>query len=565
MTFNPKRGSAQMGLGLFLAFLGLVAIGMGWIIPSRFNSIPIDVLREASTPDLGLSEYAFRNLADQNLGTTKLFLSAAANTEDADIEGITATLAQRQKADPTMDRWGTWDPFLSAALDAIPLEQYSSQPGALGVVLSAPARKALSEFLESSRNPFVGEILSTGELTTFQRLFPVFSASGRPLEATLLVAALLAQGERWHPDLRQELRLSIWEAKSSGSASHVEDFYLDLLSLSRMFDFGQLKALVSSTRSMDTIRRLRYVFHRRQDELPTVFAACVISESPARVMDYLGLYGDDGVEALVAGLNFGKGGLELLLREQLPLEKSSRSLLAEDGFQWKGAIASFCLVRPSLSLLIKYSLFFAGVFFLSWGSNFFSSFYKERVSPALAISQRIFISLAAVLVLVVLSEPNLASGGAFEGFSFRFVMPVLAQEGGEIVILETEPTTAMDPSTLLSIAFFFLLQMLVFLICLLKVREIDKQKLDNLVKLRLMENEENLFDTGLYVGIAGTCLSLVLQVLGMIESNLLAAYSSNLFGILCVAIVKIRLVRPYKNKLILSSEELVASLGGSKA
>jgi len=282
-------------------------------------------------------------------------------------------------------------------------------------------------------------------------------------------------------------------------------------------------------------------------------------------MDYLGLYGDGGIDAIATALKFGKGGLELLLREQLPLEESASELVLDKGSHWKGAVASFCLVNPNVSLILKYSLFFVGAFFMSWGSSFFSAFYKERVSSSLAISQRIFISLALVLVFVVLSEPNLASGHANEGFSFRFVIPVLAQEGGEIVIKETEPTTAMDPSTLLSIAFFFLLQTLVFLICLLKVREIDKKDVNNLVKLRLMENEENLFDTGLYVGIAGTCISLVLQVLGMIEGNLLAAYASNLFGILCVAIVKIRLVRPYKNKLILASEELIVSLGGSKA
>jgi hypothetical protein len=69
-----------------------------------------------------------------------------------------------------------------------------------------------------------------------------------------------------------------------------------------------------------------------------------------------------------------------------------------------------------------------------------------------------------------------------------------------------------------------------------------------------MENEENLFDGGLYVGIGGTATALVLQVLGVIEPNLLAAYSSNLFGITCVAIVKIRHVRPYKRQLILDSQ-----------
>jgi len=75
-----------------------------------------------------------------------------------------------------------------------------------------------------------------------------------------------------------------------------------------------------------------------------------------------------------------------------------------------------------------------------------------------------------------------------------------------------------------------------------------------LVKLRLMENEENLFDGGLYVGIGGTATALVLQVLGLIQPNLLAAYSSNLFGITCVALVKIRHVRPYKRQLILETQ-----------
>ena len=74
-----------------------------------------------------------------------------------------------------------------------------------------------------------------------------------------------------------------------------------------------------------------------------------------------------------------------------------------------------------------------------------------------------------------------------------------------------------------------------------------------------MENEENLFDGGLYVGIAGTALALVLQVLGFIEANLLAAYSSNLFGILCVAFVKIRHVRAFKKKLILQSQAAAAA------
>ena len=112
----------------------------------------------------------------------------------------------------------------------------------------------------------------------------------------------------------------------------------------------------------------------------------------------------------------------------------------------------------------------------------------------------------------------------------------------------------MDSSTLLSIGFFAALQVAMYFTCLLKIREVARSPVTPLVKLRLMENEENLFDGGLYVGIGGTATALVLQVLGVIEPNLLAAYSSNLFGITCVAIVKIRHVRPYKRQLILDSQ-----------
>ena len=51
----------------------------------------------------------------------------------------------------------------------------------------------------------------------------------------------------------------------------------------------------------------------------------------------------------------------------------------------------------------------------------------------------------------------------------------------------------------------------------------------------------------------------MLQVLGLVEPNLLAAYSSNLLGITCVALVKIRHVRPYKTNLILAAQDVIAA------
>ena len=45
--------------------------------------------------------------------------------------------------------------------------------------------------------------------------------------------------------------------------------------------------------------------------------------------------------------------------------------------------------------------------------------------------------------------------------------------------------------------------------------------------------------------------------------NLLAAYSSNLFGIVCVAFVKIRHVRGYKRRLILAAQGVAVPVSPS--
>ena len=66
-----------------------------------------------------------------------------------------------------------------------------------------------------------------------------------------------------------------------------------------------------------------------------------------------------------------------------------------------------------------------------------------------------------------------------------------------------------------------------------------------------MDNEENLFDLGLYVGLGGTVLSLILVVLNIVDASLMAAYASTLFGIIFVAILKVGFVRPSRRKLIL--------------
>lgn len=560
MSPPPKSPRSQAPFGSLMLFLGALIIAFGWVMPSRFKSVPFGVVREAGQAGTSISEQARRLLIDGNYGAAQLLAEASSELGDEKSSLVTAQVAMELEANPQLARWGAWDPFLDAALKDVPLSEYSDEPGFVGVLLAKPCRSALSALLENSRNPMVQDFLATGEFTTYRRLFPVSSTSGRPLEVSLLGLGLAAQGDHFSSDLRGELRGLILEAKASGSVGPLEDFYLDSLSLMRLFNWGQIKELLPKIESAEDLKRLRFLLHRKSESKSLIYSMALSSRNLSGLFQYLEEYGDLGLEQLTSALGAGIDGYQLALREQLPIEletvKDVNSLFA--GI--KTALAPFSLKNPQLSLSLKYSSFFIGSFVSLWGLSLFGQFYRETVSPVLAFTQRFFGATASVLVFAVLSEPFLSAKGAFEGYNFSFVMPVLAQVDGELQIIETTPTTSMETATLLSIAFFFLLQALVFLICMLKVREIEKRDLDPLVKLKLMENEENLFDSGLYVGIAGTCISLVMQVMDLVSANLIAAYSSNLFGILCVAIVKIRLVRPYKTGLIMASEEQIVSL-----
>ncbi|MDC0050676.1 hypothetical protein OAJ79_03500 [Verrucomicrobia bacterium] len=94
-----------------------------------------------------------------------------------------------------------------------------------------------------------------------------------------------------------------------------------------------------------------------------------------------------------------------------------------------------------------------------------------------------------------------------------------------------------------------------YLTCKSKVDEIRQGEGDPLLKLRLLENEDNLFDMGLYIGIAGTALTLAIKMLApQFGISLSVAYASNIFGILCVALVKIHHVRGTRQQLIMDAD-----------
>jgi hypothetical protein len=109
----------------------------------------------------------------------------------------------------------------------------------------------------------------------------------------------------------------------------------------------------------------------------------------------------------------------------------------------------------------------------------------------------------------------------------------------------------MDQITIITLSIFFLMQTALYMAGLIKLTEIRKMDVSPALKLELIENEDQLFDSGLYLGLTGTVLSLIFLAVGVVQASLMAAYSSTLFGIIFVAILKVLHVRPFRKTLLL--------------
>jgi len=353
------------------------------------------------------------------------------------------------------------------------------------------------------------------------------------------------QGDHLSGSLQRELRGLAEAAVANKDMGELETFYVDLLSLGKRLDWVQLCELLHTTDSTKTMGEYAHLARLAPENLPLIYTAALFSDSADRVASYLIQYGKSGLADLRFALAQGQGAVRQLMLFQTPINRKAGPAL--------GLVVESALLYPRATLVVKYLGFLLGAFCLFRGLQ--GKFIEPRLgheSPMRVQSAILAILTAGLMILA--TEPFLLKAAPPSEFRLKLLIPILANTSD--VKPPTTPSSAptMDIKIIASIAFFAALQICMYLFCLRKIREVSLQPITPLVKLRLMENEENLFDGGLYIGIGGTATALVLQVLGLVPANLLAAYSSNLFGITCVALVKIRHVRPYKRQLILESQ-----------
>jgi len=534
------------GWGLLLA--GFVVISAAWFLPANLKSVNPPLLHAAGdgTPTLG----AFgRDLVDlEKIGPAALVLTAARAIDDPRTTALAAAIDTAAARQPGIAAWGGWDPFIDPLFNLRADTSRRASTPVLTFFIPEKSRELLRTYLANSGSLGVQALLKLRDLNATGRFAPAAKPGGQPLDALILLSALLYQGERLAPPLQRELRTLAETAVAKKELGELEPFFLDLLSLGRRLDWAQLSELLRRTASTKTVGEFAHLARVAPDQLALIYTAALFSDSADRAAGYLIQFGKAGLDDLRLGLRHGQGAVKVLLERQVPVTRTTSPAL-------EGA-ARFALFHPQVALALKYLGFVLGAWLVVRGLETVLPRAAELHLPMAALPRMRCGALAVMFasLLVVATEPFLLKAAPPSEYRLRMRIPVLVATAEVSPPEKSQPTTTMDSSTLLSVGLFASLQVVMYFICLVKIRDVARSSVPPLVKLKLMENEENLFDGGLYVGIAGTATALVLQVMRIIEPNLLAAYASNLFGIICVALVKIRHVRAYKRELILEAQ-----------
>jgi hypothetical protein len=361
-------------------------------------------------------------------------------------------------------------------------------------------------------------------------------------------------------ELSSQIQQLAAQANNRGGGSQpLEQVRMDLGSLGERLNWDQLTALVVNVMDVNALHDLSAQVSMSGEQLPVVFVAVQLSGQPAAVTEYLGKYPKTGMQDISASLWYGGNGVK-------ELAQSGQRFYRSDVMGWFAArnpfgglyyfAAARSLEDPWLVLAAKWLCYLAAGFCFAAAWHALqppvSELERQLHVRGIHLLREFLFSLGFLLVVLLLSEPFLAQEDQVGGASFRLRLPMA---GGAVPAdITAIKHTIMNPTILITLLVFFVLQALLYISCLVKLAEIRRQQIPPRMKLKLLENEDHLFDAGLYLGFVGTIISLIIASLGMVKFSLMAAYSSTSFGIIFVVIFKIFHLRPARRKLLLEAE-----------
>lgn len=539
------------------------------LVPAYLKTVDTSVLELASSYQTSSAGIIVANLNAAQVGPAERLIAATRSDRSSYQSQIEALLEK----DPLFAISGGADRSFEDFLELVQINEVDNN-AVISLLLPRSERASLSGSLTDSSNANVAALLDIRNLRGLLRLHPADHAAGAPYDAGVLTLALLIEGGHFRPELAQQIGSLATQAKLGTPAAvrACENLIIATLSLGRHLDYRSLTNLAAITDRPTDWAQMATIFRAQPDRINQLYAVLRFTKSSATVFDYLASLSETANRDIDQALTLGSGAVNYLLQSEQPIYRPS-------------AVANTILqrlmpFRPSFfvelaqsnrtaGLTLKFSLFvLAGLFFaFGMGAGWRASFGRSQSAPSrtnpTVWARDALLSLVIAMTIWTFFEPDLLKSTddtVDAGPRIEFAVADTLQS-------LKSPVKAMqeiNQVTLLVLALFFILQLIIYSFCLIKLREIAKQRLSAALKIKLLENEDNLFDFGLYVGLGGTVLSLILVAIGIVEASLMAAYASTLFGIIFTALLKILHLRPYRRTLIIEAESSVgANDGGS--
>jgi hypothetical protein len=536
----------------YLAFLICVVLGVamlvyGLLVPVHLRAVDVSIIQGAGRNTSALTELGLTLVSEKQLGAAQLLLQAGQMEKLPGCEKLGLAVTHLIQQHPNWAIWGGGDVRWNRLLESDPSLPKSGLEPFTEFAVREENRQLIFETLRGSSRPAVQELLRCRTLSNTVLFPPPQSASGQAFDTAVSICGLLLEGGYLTTDLNDSVSKMASVANSGESSLPLEQVLMDLMSLGQRLNWNQLVTFVSRIQDAEMLHLLTDQVRNAGGQLPVLFSSVLLSGRPADVAKYVMNFGQTGLNDLGASLRYGAGGVnELLQRDQR---------LYSTGFRHQIALG-YSLRVPWLAFAMKWLAYLLSGYLFAAALHFarpaVSSLERPLQVRGFHVAREILFALGFLLVVLLLSEPFLAQESQKEDFPFRLHLPTV----DNVVpagFARAHPNI-MNNIILLTLLLFFVLQGLIYIACLVKLAEIRRQKVPPRMKLKLLENEDHLFDAGLYLGFVGTIISLILVSMGVIKFSLMAAYSSTSFGIIFVCVFKIFNLRPTRRKLLLEAE-----------
>jgi hypothetical protein len=557
-------GSNEIRMNRWPSFLVCAALGLllllgGLLVPAHLRAVDAGVLSRAGRTTPGLVPLGLELARQGDLGAAQLVSDAAQAESLPGHDQLAFEVANLAHQFPEWRSWGGGNPRLETLFENKANPAASAFQPLTPFAIRTENRARMLDMLGASQYAAVQELLRCRALTNTVILPSSQSASGQAFDASVAICGLLLEEGQLTPGLGSAIHALAHAANQGESSQPIEETLMDLLSLGQRMNWNQLSLFVAHIEDPKTLHVLADLARKSEARLPVLFSAVELSGNPAAVASYITHYSQSGLTDLGSALRFGAGGAsELLRRDQR---------LYVPGWESRGPLGGLASLAgdyswrmPSLALPGKWVLYLLAGFFLAMALHFarpaVSSLERPLQVRGFHLFREVLFALGFLFVVLLLSEPFLAQENQKAEFAFRLRLPMMGGMAPAGRPGMTQSLMNQNQQVYLTMLLFFVLQSLLYIACLVKLAEIRRQRIPSRMKLKLLENEDHLFDAGLYLGFLGTIISFILVSIGVFKQpSLMAAYSSTSFGIIFVSAFKIFHLRAARRKLLLEAEE----------